>query len=264
MAAADDDILFIDEEPEGDDLQIFDEVDLKDPSELHQAAADIQTFLKQPSSVRLTILDAQQWEKAVAQYVPKKMRRDFADKSAYFLRDTKRDAFNLLCSPSAVRGINERSPEIYTDFIFYLLRMLDSPLNGPLRKGLDNLLAEACGRQMRVPVRGINATEARLVKGLISILSKEYGYEPIEWARLMRKNPEKFFLALRKTKFVPLWLNKVKEDGVEGTLVDAANKRSALIETLRNEELKMSDPFMRSTLEAVAEHLSSLVAGGKA
>jgi hypothetical protein len=256
MAPVDDDIQFFEENGDGDDLQIFDEVDLKDPNELRQVAADIQALLQQPTTVRMTILDAQQWEKALLQYLPKSMRRG-ADKNVYFLRDTAKDPHNLLCSPSAVRGVNERSPVIYTDLIFAMLRCLPTGLPAPIRRGLDNVLAEACGRKLRVPIQRMFPTESRLVQALIAVLAQEYGYKPIEWARLMRRDPEKFFLALRKSKFIGKLIPQLKDDVVLGeNAVTTAHKRAALIALLRSEELRMNDPLVRLTLEAAAQTLN--------
>lgn len=241
-----------------DDLLIVEDLDLSDESELRRIVADIQAFLRSPGrGLRVSVLSAEQWQTVITRWLPTQQRRG----AAYYvhhLRDP-RDPQHLLVSPSGVRGINERVRPIYQEIIYAILRSIPTELSGFLGKGLDDVVATLCGQKIGVDLYArVNPRAKSLVKALISVCVAEHGYGESDWALLMRSQPDRFFLALRKTRFCQYWIACALEDpALRPEIEEAQNKRAKLIELLRSEE-RGDGPVIEVTEQALAGYLDQL------
>lgn len=252
---ADIDFVFTDDS-EDDDLQIFDDIDLADDTELRRVIYEVETFLQQKKSLRISVLDVVQWEKALTRYLPRAARRR-TERNVHILRDTA-DSHHLLISPSAVQGINERSQVIYAELIYHVLRCIPTSLSEQLQRGVDGLFAELIGKRLQTPLGSrLFPEQINLVQGLVLIVHQEFGYKPLDWARLLRKDPDRFFLALRKSKFITAVLAAAKEDPIVSDEIEKApNKRQTLIDLLRASDFRVSSPYGRLLQEQIRNYLS--------
>lgn len=229
---------------EVDDFLIVEDVDLSDEARLRQIVATIEGLLKSSGrGIRVSVLSAEQWQTVLRQMLPAQHRRG-AGYYIHQLRDP-RDPQHLLVSPSGVRGINEGVRQIYQEIVYAILRCIPTDLQGPLRKGLDDIIAEYCGREIEMELFArVNPQAAEMVRAMLFACVDEHGYNEIDWALLMRREPDKFFLALRKTTFCELWLKNAWEvDKLRRRLSRADNQRSRLIEIARSEGA-MHDPAL--------------------
>jgi hypothetical protein len=240
-----------------EDLLITDEVDLMDDFELRQIIAGVERFLGTKRGIRVSVLDPQQWEAQVAATLHNGARKQGAGRYLHVLHDP-RDPHHLYVSPSAVTAINQRSKEMYNIIVFAALRRFPCELSMMLRHGLDDLVAGKLAEELAIELfEGTYPDEQELVQGLLAVLVKDFPpYDETTWALLLRKDPERFFYALRKSKFCAAWLREVKTDSSLASLLQAApKKRIALTDMLRAAELTVDDPFAVLTLQAVRAYL---------
>jgi hypothetical protein len=208
--------------------------------------------------LRVTVLTAEQWNAVIRRWLPPQAYRAAAEHT-HALR-AKDDPQHLLVSPSGVRGINEHQPNICDEIIYWLLRCLPTPLEkGPLRAGVEDLVAKLCARKVGVKLFARHSPqEAALVRALTTVLIAEFGHSESDWVLLLRRQPDRFFLSLRKTKFCSFWLACVKRDlELTQLIAQATDKRGALIEMLRSPNTVMSSPFMRATVDALEEYVQT-------
>jgi hypothetical protein len=241
-------------ETQGSDLYAFDDYDLTDPTQLRALVAEVESFLGAKSGVRVSILTANEWRRALYRSLPPAVRRG-AERHIHVIRD-RDDPFHLLASPSAVLGISEGSRVIYAELVFQILRCIPSELGATLRCGLDDLLAEAIGHRLGIELYARSfPEESALVGDLLQILSSEYGHTPLEWALLMRKRPERVFLALSRSRFGRRWLREAEQDLLLAPLL-ASNGREALSRLLGAPSLQVGDPVFRFTARLARSYLT--------
>lgn len=227
-----------------DDFLIVEDVDLSDEARLRQIVATIEGLLKSSGrGLRVSVLSAEQWQTVLQRMLPPQHRRG----AGYYIHQIRdpRDPQHLLVSPSGVRGINEGVRQIYQEIVYAILRCIPSDLSGPLSKGLDDIIAEYCGQAIEMELFArVNPHAAEMVRAMLAACVDEHGYRDIDWALLMRRDPDKFFLAFRKTGLCDLWLkNAWENDSLRRKLQRADNPRSRLIEIARG-ETAMHDPAL--------------------
>lgn len=237
-----------------DDLLIIDDIDLTDDSEIRTVVSEVEAFLESKHGVRLSILTAEQWLDALSRSLSPAMRRG-AERHLHILRD-KNDPYHLLVSPSAVGGINEGSRVIYAEVVYHVLRCVPTTLSSPLRRGLDDLMAQWMGERLGIDLFTRNfPEESELVMGMLQVLSIEFGYQSIDWARLLRRDPDKFFHALERSKFARLWLSRARQEAAIELPADRQQARRALITLLRSEALTAGSTLVALTKAAIQHHL---------
>jgi hypothetical protein len=242
-----------------EDFLVVEDLDLGDESELRRVVAEVETFVKAGGKgLRVSVLTTDQWKTVIVRMLPDQMRRG-AERYIHTLRDP-RDPQHLLVSPSAVRGINERQRGMYHEVVFALLRCLPSDLRGPLRKGLDDVIAEECSDKVGVDLFARNyPREATLVRGLVQVLRQQFGHRDIEWALEMRRNPDRFFMALRKSRFIKVWLECAREDdNLAAELKGRKNATAVLIKLLSDPDMSSDDPIFTTTERALILHAQKL------
>lgn len=237
-----------------DDLLIIDDIDLADESEVRTIVSEVEAFIESKHGIRLSILTAEQWLDALSRSLSPAMRRG-AERHLHVLRD-KNDPYHLLISPSAVAGINEGSRVIFAEVVYHVLRCAPTSLSTPLRRGLDDLLAQWIGERLGVDLFTRNfPEESELVMELLKVLASEFGYQPLDWARLLRRDPDKFFYALERSKFGRLWLLRARQEQLE-LPSDRQAARKALVSQLRSESLTASSALVALTRSATQQYLA--------
>jgi hypothetical protein len=101
--------------------------------------------------------------------------------------------------------------------------------------------------------------EAALVRALLRVLVADHGHSELDWALLLRRNPDRFMLALRKANFCRYWLAYAKKDPeIEALLRAAGNlKRHVLTTAIREESFSPDTPLGRLTVKASMAYLQS-------
>jgi hypothetical protein len=239
------------------DLLIIDDVDVTDKSEIRAVVAEVEAFLEAEQGVRMSILTGEQWLDALSRSLSPGMRRG-AERHIHILRD-KGDPHHLLVSPSAVSGVNEGSRVIYAEVVYHVLRCIPTALSLPLRRGLDDLLAQWLGERLGVNLFTRNfPEESEMVMALLEVLSRQFGYQPLDWGRLMRRDPDKFFYALERSRFAGQWVVRAKGDTEVAPLIEGTDKkRPALVAALRAENLTSGSALVRLTREAAQAYLAA-------
>jgi len=244
--------------PDDDGFFMIDDIDLSDESELRHVVAEVESLVGVPGKgLRISILSAEQWSTVLTRWLPP-ARRQAAMLHMHALRDPA-DHQHLVVSPSCVRGINERQANIYEELIYWVLRCLPTSLpKGILHTGSNDLLARLCGDRMNMKLYARhNPIEVDLVRGLVAVLRTEHDHSEDDWVLLLRRDPERFFLALRKTKFATEWLAFVRRnDELSECLTSADNARVALIELLA-EAQTVKTPFIKLTEESLKHYLGN-------
>ena len=230
-----------------DDFLVVEDLDLGDESELRAMVAEVESMVAAPGrGLRVSVLTSEQWKTVVNRLVPQRMRKN-VEHHIHTLRDP-RDPQHLLVSPSGVQGINEGSRFMYQTVVYAILRCLPTSLPDPLRHGVDDLLAEEAGRRLGLDLFCRNYPhERQIVVAITGILSRQFSYEPLDWARELRRSPERVFLALGKSKFLPLWQEQVKME--MGKMLKAED----LTKTLVDPDLDLESNIGRITAAALIE-----------
>lgn len=196
---------------------VVSDLDLADESELRRVVAEVETLVApQGRGTRVSVLTAEQWNTVVKRLL---MNTSQASMRHYIhtLRDPS-DPQHLLVSPSAVAGINDGSRIMYQDFVYAFLRCLPSDFHGPLRRGLDDIIAEEAGRRIGVELFCRNYPRERdIVGNVLRILSAEFGHPQIDWAIQLRRSPRRVLMALQKSGFRQFWLEAVGERAPKGS-----------------------------------------------
>ena len=238
-----------------DDLLVIEDLDIGDETELRQVVAEVEGLIGSPNGrgIRVSVLTIEQWKTVVKRMMPRSLRRG-SELYVHLLRDP-RDPQHLLVSPSAVNGINESSRQMYQELVYTVLRCMPTDLSRSLRKGLDDILAKACSKRIEIELYTRNyPSEADLVRSILETLSTEFGHDSLDWAIVLRRNPDRVFMALEKSQFVPFWQEKV------GSPESARLTSKDLIATLTTDPLLFSEPLLQATEQTLAAYL---VDGGK-
>jgi hypothetical protein len=231
-----------------DDFLVVEDLDLGDESELRQIVAEVESMISSPGrGLRVSVLTSEQWKTVVSRLLPSRLRRG-VEHHIHTLRDP-RDGQHLLVSPSAVQGINEGSRFMYQDVVYAILRCLSTDLPEPLRHGADDLLAEAAGDRLEIPLFCRNYPRERsIVMAITEILSRQFGYRTTDWTLELRRSPERVLLALSKSKFLPYWQEQVRIE------LGKQAKASELVELLVDPELDFESNLGRVTADALLDY----------
>lgn len=229
-----------------DDFFMVDDFDPADETQLRHLVAAVESFAGGTGmGLRISVLNAEQWDQVIRRVMPVAQQR----RAALHMHTIKdpRDSKHLLISPSAVGGVNEDSQVIYQEIIYSLLRCIGSPLNGPMRRGVDDVVAELCGHLLDRPIFARHyPQESALVRGIIKILIKDFGHDESDWALLLRQDPDKFFTVLRKSRFSVIWMAYLGE-GIEDS--------DALTSAITNPRLDMNSEFIQHTKAEIVAYL---------
>lgn len=233
------------------------DVDLTDDSEIRAVVGQITSFLGVKEGVRLSVLPTEEWMEALWRSLSPALRRG-AERHIHVLRD-KSDPHHLLVSSSAVAGLSEGSRVIYGEVVYAVLRCLPTDLSTPLRRGLDDLLAQWIGEILQVDIFARNfPEESELVRCLVKVLDSQFqsfGHRSVDWAKLLRSEPDRFFYALERSRFASVWLALAKRSELAPWLADEDKTKPRLIELLRAETLSVSDPLVALTKLAAQDFL---------
>jgi hypothetical protein len=232
-----------------EDLLILEDLDLGDETELRGVVAEIEGMISFPGrGLRVSILTAEQWQTVLRKLLPGPKQRSIG-RHIHTIRDPK-DPQHLLVSPSAVQGINSNDRYMYQDLVFAVLRAIPCDLSGPLRRGLDDILAEAASKRIGTSLYCRNYPRERsMVQSILMVLTSVFSYTQLDWALEMRRSPERVFRALSKTPFLAHWQASIKEISPQNA--QAAN----LIALLLDPKLEMSDPMLALTEECLTNYL---------
>ena len=241
-----------------EDALILEDVDLADDTQLRRVAAEVETLVGgKHRGLRVSPLTMDQWETVLGR-LPGWLRRG-QQHHIHVLPD-RREPQHLLVSPVAVQGLNQGSRVIYHEVVSSLVRAIPTPLKpGAVRKGLNEILIEACGQRIGVDLFSRTyPQEAAFVRALLSVLVHEFGHSELDWALVLRRNPERCLLALRKTEFCRYWIAYAKKDqGLEQTLRAAGNRRRhALTDGLQAEDFAPASPLGRAAINAARAYTS--------
>lgn len=191
---------------------VVEDLDLGDESELRRVVAEIEALVSPAGrGARVSVLTTEQWTTVVQKLLRGTSQWDMRH-YIHTIRDTS-DPQHLLVSPSSIQGINDGSRVMYQDFVYSFLRCLPSDFHGPLRRGLDDIIAEEAGRRIGIELFCRNyPRERETASNILRILSSEFGHDTIDWAVQLRRSPRRVFLALQKSGFSDFWKEKLGED----------------------------------------------------
>lgn len=232
-----------------EDLLILEDLDLGDETELRRVVAEIEGMLSYPGrGLRVSVLTGEQWQTVIRKLLPGPMQRSIG-RHIHTIRDPK-DPQHLLVSPSAVQGINGNDRNMYQDLVFAVLRSIPCDLSGPMRRGLDDILAEAAGKRIGITLYCRNYPRERgVIQAILLILTNSFSYTPLDWALEMRKSPERVFQALSKTPFLSKWYSDVSSTLPQNSGADE------LVRLLLDPKLEMDDPLMKLTEKSLTDYL---------
>ena len=84
---------------------------------------------------------------------------------------------------------------------------------------------------------------------------QSFGHRSVDWAKLLRREPERFFYALERSRFASVWLALAKRSEFAPWLADEDKTKPRLIELLRAETLSVNDPLVALTKLAAQDFL---------
>lgn len=210
------------EESVGDleDFLVVEDLDLADETELRRVVASVESLLNSSAGsgnvgLRVSVLTLDQWQTVLSRVLPESLKRGGAERFIHTFRDPN-DRNHLLVSPSVVSGINEGSKAMYQELVYASLRCIPTTLPKSLRLGVDDVLAGAVSKDIRVKLYCNNCPlELDLVNSILKSLSHQYGYKPLDWALIMRRRSDRFMLVLRKSNLMKAWVHLGVESGLE-------------------------------------------------
>lgn len=238
---------------EFEDFLIVEDIDLSDESELRRIVGLVEQIVGIPGQgLHISVLTLEQWQGRIAK-LPAAIRKGAHHMHA--LRDTKNPQ-HLLFSPSAAMGVNDGSRVMIQEVVYATLRCLPSELTGPLKKGVDDIIADICREEHNLDIFTKNyPREATLARDLASILHSQFGYQEKDWLLLLRRDPNRFFLALRKTPFAAIWLSETRKDPkLKKELDEHTQKKEGLTQMLRDPSLSSGKPFFKLTSRVITEY----------
>ena len=239
-----------------EDFLIVDDLDLSDETELRRVVAAIESLLNSSNSssrigLRVSVLTSDQWQTVLSRVLPPSLKKGGADRFIHTFRDPN-DRNHLLVSPTVVSGINEGSQAMYQELVYASLRCIPTDLSNGLRLGLDDILAASIAKDIKVDLFcKTHPKEMEIVLGLIKALSNQHGYRPLDWGLVMRRRPERFILALKKSDLVTNWLAISDERNL-------SLNRDNLISELEKDQINYSSVAIEVLFEAIKQTL-----GGK-
>jgi hypothetical protein len=251
------------QEFEDDRALLIEDIDLADDSELLRVRGLIEGLaLPKDSGVRrglqVSVLSDDQWETVFSSPgVPSYLRGGQQDHIHIWPHD--KDPQHLLVSPSGVQGINERDRRIYQEVISAMVRAIPTALKGVLRRGVNEIVIEACGRRIGTgPFARTYPEDAEFVRALVCVLVREFGWAELDWALELRRNPDRALLALRQTTFCRWWLAAAKTNQeLAKHLIKAGNhRRVALTDLLQDAGFALENPFGKLTSQALVAYLN--------
>lgn len=238
--AWDTDLDITDQIEDIEDFLVVEDLDLADETELRRVIANIESLLNSSNSganigLRVSVLTSEQWRTVLNRTLAPSLKKGGADRFIHTLRDPN-DKSHLLVSPSVVAGINEGSKIMYQELVYAALRCIPTDLPKPLQLGLNDILASAVAKKIKVNLFCKNHPhELEVVMGLLKTLSHQYGYKPLDWGLVMRRRPERFFLALKNSLFFKEWEDLSNEKNLNYS-------RNQLLEILTAEQINWRNP----------------------
>ena len=242
-----------------DTALILEDVDLADDSELRRVAATVESLVAgKTRGLRVSPLSVEQWDTVIGR-LPAWLRKG-QHLHLHVISD-RREPQHLLVSPTAVQGLNEGSRVIYHEVVSSLVRAIPTPLpQGTLRRGVNEILIEAAGQRIGVDLFARTyPAEAEFARILLRVLVREFGHTELDWALVLRRNPERCLLALRRSKFCRYWMAYAKKDPVTlRALTEAASPKSrVLTDSIVAEGFTPAAPLGRLTVQAALGYLNS-------
>lgn len=244
------------ETDDGADFFLGEDIDLSDETVLRQLESVIEESVGSRRGVRVSVLSAEQWQTAVERLVPARIRKGVL-KHFHVLPDP-RNASHLLVGPTTLAGLNERSHQMTAEVVYALLKAGEPRLPVLLARGSADMLASDVAGRLDLPFFASNyPRETQLCRALIRVVQEGHGgeWEAHDWLRILKTKPDRFCLALRRTRFAAYWLACAKRD--ERLSEDFAGaRRTLLTDRLCEPTLTAEEYFARFTrrcLEAYAE-----------
>lgn len=232
---------------DGADFFLGEDIDLSDETVLRELEATIEECVGDRRGVRVSVLGAEQWQTAVERLVPARLRKGVR-KHFHVLPDP-RNQNHLLVGPGTLAGLNERSRQVTAEMVYAILKAGEPRLPTMLARGSADLLAGEVAQRIGLAFFTNNyPRESDLCRGLIGVVKAGHhdDFTAHDWLALLKTNPDRFCLALRRTRFAAYWLACAKRDG---RLADAfaGARRTMLTEQLTDEALGAEDHFARFT-----------------
>jgi len=225
-------------------LVLLEEIDLSDEVILNHLVRMVSEVSGGADGVRTSVLSAEQWHGAIEQIIPPRMRRGLVH-HFHVLRDP-RDPGHLMISPSAIRGLNARSPKITSEVVYALIHATDPPLPPLLHRGSADIVARLVSERIGLGFFTSNyPSEAQLVTRLLTVLRSEWGYAESDWVAQLKSRPDDVLRALRKTSLMPLWLQEARRDPkLAAELAESARKREVPIAHLIDPQATMREDWV--------------------
>lgn len=238
------------ESDDGADFFLGEDIDLSDETVLREIEDVLEDIVGTRRGVRVSVLSAEQWENAVERLVPARIRKGVL-KHFHVLPDP-RNQTHLLVGPATLAGLNERSRQMTAEVVYALLKAGEPRLPTLLARGSADMLASSVAKAVGIPFFASNyPREAQLCRRLIGIQQEAHGeWSEQDWIQLLKTNPDRFCLALRRTRFAAYWLACAKRDPrLAGQFAGA--RRTALTDQLCSEELTGDGYFARFTRRCI-------------
>lgn len=241
---------------DGADFFLGEDIDLSDETVLRRLEALVEESVGSRRGVRVSVLSAEQWQTAVERLVPARIRRGVL-KHFHVLPDPRNDA-HLLVGPATLAGLNEGSKQMSAEVAYALLKAGEPRLPALLARGSADLLAADVAARLEIPFFASNyPRETQLCRFLIRVVREGHGgdWDEHDWLRILKTDPDRFCLALRRTRFAAYWLACAKRDEHLRDQFEGARK-TLLTERLCHRELAAEDYFVRFTrrcLESYAQ-----------
>ncbi len=142
---------------------------------------------------------------------------------------------------------------MYQDVVYAILRCLQTDLPEPLRHGADDLLAEAAGDRLDIALFCRNYPRERsIVLAVAEILSGQFGYGVTDWTLELRRSPERVLLALSKSKFLPVWQERVRIS------LGQQAKPEELVALLTDPDLDLESNLGQVTADALIDYAEGI------
>jgi len=178
--------------------------------ELQQQLTEITECAKK-EQVRVTVLTTQQFQRALREFVPRRLHTRGLAKNFRVLRDPK-DRHHLYVGPSAISGLNEGQSTVTSDLIYQLISAEGAKLNLAFERGSSDLLARELGRSSKLPMfTDIYPAEQKFVASIIEAI-RGTDEDPLLLLGMLKSSPNQFFARLQQSSFYGWWEKAAKDN----------------------------------------------------